>query len=85
VNASWQPQVYGPGCVRCTLNPPRVQAKQSRCTTVRNSHYAILGRHAGRVPADMIRRLFDAGRTDIFQLARNVCNHLTYGVKQLHF
>lgn len=40
-------QVHGPGCTRCTLNPPKVQARQSRCTRVRNSHYAIMGRHAG--------------------------------------
>lgn len=45
-------QVHGPGCIRCTLSPPRVQAKQSRCTKVRNSRYAILGRHAG---ADLAR------------------------------
>ena len=39
--------MHGPGCTRCTLNPPKVQARQSRCTRLRNSHYAILGRHAG--------------------------------------
>ena len=43
------PQVHGPGCVRCTLNPPKVKAKQSRCTGVRNSRYAIQGRHSGAI------------------------------------
>jgi hypothetical protein len=49
---TWLAQVHGPGCSRCTLNPPKVKAKQSRCTRVRNSHYDILGRHAG---ADVLR------------------------------
>lgn len=49
---AWPLQVHGPGCIRCTLNLPRVQAEQSRCTTVRNSHYKILGRHAGTVQVD---------------------------------